>query len=122
MLPAIAATAITSYTQSGDLIADPMCGIGTTLIEAIHLGRDAIGVEYEPRWARIAAANITHVRHGLRLSAVAGVRSGSAPARTVSGPGTWGPALYFRASGLTSMARIRLGPSSYALRIGAVSR
>ncbi len=42
-----------------------MCGIGTTLIEAIHLGRDAIGVEYEPRWAHIAAANITCARrHG----------------------------------------------------------
>ena len=65
MLPAIAATAITRYTEPGDLVADPMCGIGTTLVEAIHLGRDAIGVEYEPRWARIAAANITHARrHG----------------------------------------------------------
>jgi modification methylase len=49
----------------GDLVADPMCGIGTTLVEAIHLGRDAIGIEYEPRWARIAAANITCARrHG----------------------------------------------------------
>ena len=62
MLPAIAATAITRYTQPGDLVADPMCGIGTTLVEAVHLGRDAVGVEYEPRWARIAAANITHAR------------------------------------------------------------
>jgi modification methylase len=63
MLPAIAATAITRYTQPGDLVADPMCGIGTTLVEAVHLGRDAIGVEYESRWATIAAANITHARH-----------------------------------------------------------
>ena len=47
MLPAIAATAITRYTEPGDLVADPMCGIGTTLVEAIHLGRDAIGIEYE---------------------------------------------------------------------------
>ena len=62
MLPAIAATAITRYTQPGDLVADPMCGIGTTLVEAIHLGRDAIGIEYEDRWATIAAANITHAR------------------------------------------------------------
>ena len=62
MLPAIAATAITRYTGPGDLVADPMCGIGTTLVEAIHLGRDAVGVEYEPRWARIAAANITCAR------------------------------------------------------------
>jgi modification methylase len=63
MLSAIAATAITRYTQPGDLVADPMCGIGTTLVEAIQLGRDAIGVEFEPRWATIAAANITHARH-----------------------------------------------------------
>jgi modification methylase len=58
MLPAIAATAITRYTAPGDLVADPMCGIGTTVIEAIHLGRSAIGVEYEPRWAAIAADGI----------------------------------------------------------------
>jgi modification methylase len=65
MLPAIAITAITRYTQPGDLVADPMCGIGTTLVEAIHLARDAIGVEYEPRWAQLAAANITCARrHG----------------------------------------------------------
>ena len=60
MLPAIAAHAITAYTQPGDLVLDPMCGIGTTLVEAIHAGRDAIGVEYEPRWSDIADANITH--------------------------------------------------------------
>jgi modification methylase len=63
MLPAIAATAITRYTQPGDLVADPMCGIGTTLVEAIHRGRDGLGVEYEDRWATIAAANLTHARH-----------------------------------------------------------
>ena len=65
MLPAIAATAITRYTQPGDLVADPMCGIGTTLAEALYLGRDALGVEFEGRWARIAAANIDWARrHG----------------------------------------------------------
>ncbi|HEY1319649.1 MAG TPA: DNA methyltransferase [Streptosporangiaceae bacterium] len=65
MLPAIAAIAISRYTEPGDLVADPMCGIGTTLIEAVHLGRNAIGVEYEPRWAELAAAGITHARrHG----------------------------------------------------------
>jgi modification methylase len=65
MLPAIAAHAISHYTQPGDLVLDPMCGIGTTLAEAIHLGRDAIGVEFEDRWARLAAANISHARqHG----------------------------------------------------------
>ena len=60
--PRIAATAITRYTQPGDLVADPMCGIGTTLVEAVHLGRDGLGVEYEDRWAEVAAANVAHAR------------------------------------------------------------
>ncbi|WP_234040737.1 TRM11 family SAM-dependent methyltransferase [Micromonospora coerulea] len=60
MLPAIAAHAVHAYTQPGDLVLDPMCGIGTTLVEAVHAGRDALGVEYESRWSDIADANITH--------------------------------------------------------------
>jgi modification methylase len=60
MLPAIAAQAIAHYTNPGDLVLDPMCGIGTTLIEAVHAGRNALGVEYEPRWAHIARSNLTH--------------------------------------------------------------
>jgi modification methylase len=62
MLPAIARQAISAYSQPGDLVLDPMCGIGTTLVEAIHLGRDAIGIELEPRWAELASANIAHAR------------------------------------------------------------
>ncbi|WP_405590023.1 TRM11 family SAM-dependent methyltransferase [Streptomyces sp. NBC_01190] len=57
MLPRIAAHAISTYTRPGDLVLDPMCGIGTTLVEAVHLGRHAIGVEYEPRWASLARRN-----------------------------------------------------------------
>jgi modification methylase len=60
MLPAIAAHAIEHYTQPGDLVIDPMCGIGTTLVEAVHAGRDAFGIEYESRWSDIADANIKH--------------------------------------------------------------
>ncbi|MFF5010590.1 TRM11 family SAM-dependent methyltransferase [Streptomyces phaeochromogenes] len=58
MLPAIAAHAITTYTQPGDLVLDPMCGIGTTLVEAIRLDRHALGTEYEVRWADLARANV----------------------------------------------------------------
>src|SRR6266508_4121171 len=60
MLPAIARHAITAYSQPGELVVDPMCGIGTTLVEATRLGRDAVGVELEPRWAELARANLTH--------------------------------------------------------------
>ena len=62
MLPAVAAYAITHYTQPGDLVLDPMCGIGTTLIEAVHHGRRAIGVEYEPHWVHITRANLQLAR------------------------------------------------------------
>jgi tRNA G10 N-methylase Trm11 len=65
MLPGIARQAITAYSHPDDLILDPMCGIGTTLVEAIHLGRHAIGVELEPRWVALASANVAHARsHG----------------------------------------------------------
>ncbi|WP_249713898.1 TRM11 family SAM-dependent methyltransferase [Rhizomonospora bruguierae] len=62
MLPAIAAHAIDAYTNPGDLVLDPMSGIGTTLVEATHAGRDALGIEYEPRWSNIADANLRHAR------------------------------------------------------------
>jgi modification methylase len=59
MLPAIARRAITSYSNPGDLVVDPMCGIGTTLVEAVHAGRHAVGVELEGRWKALAEGNLT---------------------------------------------------------------
>ncbi|MGC5322359.1 TRM11 family SAM-dependent methyltransferase [Micromonospora arida] len=77
MLPAIAAHAIAAYTQPGDLVLDPMCGIGTTLVEAVHAGRDAFGIEYEPQWSNIADANIRHA-HDRGASGRASVIRGDA--------------------------------------------
>ncbi|TQF03169.1 site-specific DNA-methyltransferase [Kitasatospora acidiphila] len=62
MLPAIAAHAIATYTAPGELVLDPMCGIGTTLVEAVHLGRNAVGVELESRWTAVARANLAFAR------------------------------------------------------------
>ncbi|MHB8330761.1 MAG: TRM11 family SAM-dependent methyltransferase [Candidatus Dormibacteria bacterium] len=62
MLPAIAQRAIATYTTPGDLVLDPMAGIGSTLVEAVHLGRDALGIEYEPEWADLAKANLAFAR------------------------------------------------------------
>jgi len=62
MLPEIARRVIAAYSDPGDLVLDPMCGIATTLVEAIHLERRAIGVELEGRWASLAAKNIAHAR------------------------------------------------------------
>ncbi|WP_419994456.1 TRM11 family SAM-dependent methyltransferase [Streptomyces boninensis] len=63
MLPAIAAHAVRCYSHPGELVLDPMCGIGTTLVEALHLGRHAIGVEVEPRWANLARQNTLEAMH-----------------------------------------------------------
>lgn len=57
MAPDLAAYAIHTYTAVGDLVLDPMCGIGTTLIEAAHAARAAFGIEYDPVWAQIARDN-----------------------------------------------------------------
>ncbi|MCW6003732.1 site-specific DNA-methyltransferase [Micromonospora sp. CPCC 205371] len=58
MLPNLAAHAIASYTAPGELVFDPMCGSGTTLVEAVHLGRAALGVDIEPRFTALAEANL----------------------------------------------------------------
>ncbi len=58
VLPSIARYLIDAYTEIGEWVCDPMAGIFTTVVEAMHLGRHGIGVEYEARWATLAAGNI----------------------------------------------------------------
>lgn len=60
MLPTIPRYAIRTYTNPGDVVLDPMAGIGTTVIEAMHLGRHGVGIEYEAEWVAKAADNIRH--------------------------------------------------------------
>jgi hypothetical protein len=43
--PAFARAAIQTFTQPGDLILDPHVGGGTSLVEALALGRHAVGVD-----------------------------------------------------------------------------
>jgi DNA methylase len=43
--PQFARAAIETFTRKGDLVLDPHVGGGTTLVEALALGRDAIGVD-----------------------------------------------------------------------------
>lgn len=55
-----------------------MCGIGTTLVEAADLGRRAVGIELEPRWAKLAAANLDKARRDGRARAHTRVIEGDA--------------------------------------------
>ncbi|WP_218001649.1 DNA methyltransferase [Microtetraspora malaysiensis] len=43
--------AVAESFEPGQLVCDPICGVGTVLIEAARLSRRAVGVELEPRWA-----------------------------------------------------------------------
>jgi hypothetical protein len=62
MAPDLAKSLIEDYTQPGDWVLDPLAGIGTTHVEAIHLGRHAFGVEIEPGWVALARADIALAR------------------------------------------------------------
>jgi modification methylase len=77
MLPALARRLVAEYCPPGGLVVDPMCGIGTTLVEAATLGRCAVGLELEPRWVELARANLAHALP-VEQAALAEVRVGDA--------------------------------------------
>jgi hypothetical protein len=60
MFPELARRIISEFSRPGDLVVDPMCGAGTTLVEAAAMGRYAVGVEREPRWAELARRNAAY--------------------------------------------------------------
>jgi modification methylase len=62
MPPAVAAHALRHYTRRGDLVLDPDCGAGATLIEALRGGRHAVGLIADRRLWEIARANVTAVK------------------------------------------------------------
>ena len=61
MLPELARRIIDEYSTPGQVVVDPLAGIGTTVVEAGLLGRQAIGVELEARWVALAEENLDHM-------------------------------------------------------------
>lgn len=57
--PQLPALFIDHLTLPGDTVLDPMAGSGTTLVEAILAGRNAIGVDIDPLALLIAKAKTT---------------------------------------------------------------
>ncbi len=47
-IPQLARRVIEEYSDKGEIILDPFCGSGTTLLEARLVGRHAIGVDLNP--------------------------------------------------------------------------
>ena len=59
--PFIPHNLIRKYTQPGEVVLDPMCGSGTTMVEARLLGRDALGVDVNAEAVMIAHDRLNFV-------------------------------------------------------------
>jgi modification methylase len=75
--PALARRIIEEYSVSGDLVVDPACGVGTTLIEAAVVGRRAIGLERDRSSVTSARKTVRCALDGRRRD-LADVRVGRA--------------------------------------------
>lgn len=64
------------FTDPGDLILDPFCGSGTTIVAAVRLGRRAIGIERDPKHVKLAIDRVTAERE---LSTLQAARAGQIP-------------------------------------------
>ena len=52
---------VADFSNPGDLILDPFCGSGTTLVAAAMLGRRYIGIEIEEKYVKIAEERLRNV-------------------------------------------------------------
>jgi DNA modification methylase len=60
MRPSLARAILQIYGESP--VLDPMCGIGTTCVEASLLGMESFGIEYEQKFVDQARKNIQNLR------------------------------------------------------------
>jgi site-specific DNA-methyltransferase (adenine-specific) len=70
------------YTYRDDLVVDPFCGSGTTLVAAARCGRDAVGYDLDPDYVEIALARLAG-DEAVPVGAGAGVGAGVADGTAV---------------------------------------
>lgn len=69
--PQLADWAISQFSQNGETVFDPMVGSGTTLVEAVLLGRNAIGCDIDPLARLMSKVKSTPIDPLLLFSQVA---------------------------------------------------
>jgi site-specific DNA-methyltransferase (cytosine-N4-specific) len=60
-IPQIPQNFIRRFTKEGDVVFDPMCGCGTTLVESVLEGRNALGYEFNPLACLITKVKTTPI-------------------------------------------------------------
>jgi len=65
---------IRTFSREGDLVCDPFCGSGTTLVAAQGVGRKFIGFDLNPKYIEMAKSRLNRCPSG---SSASGAASGS---------------------------------------------
>ncbi len=60
----LAERCVLAFTELGDAVLDPYCGVGSALIAAVRHGRRALGVDKEPRYTAIAKQRLAALARG----------------------------------------------------------
>jgi site-specific DNA-methyltransferase (adenine-specific) len=93
------------YTYRGDLVVDPFCGSGSTLVAALRCGRDAVGYDLDPSYVAIAEARVAKER----AAQSGGVMTVDEAERSVvgAGDGTSAAVLARQALGMAGFKMVR---------------
>jgi 16S rRNA G966 N2-methylase RsmD len=67
-IPQVPQQILTRFTKRGDVVVDLFSGMGTTLIECKHLGRDGLGVEIDPTVAERSLERINSAENPSNVS------------------------------------------------------
>lgn len=59
---------IKMYSFYSDIVLDPFCGIGTTNVEALKLGRDSIGIDVREDYIETTVSNLKRIKKPASIS------------------------------------------------------